>query len=143
MSRTRPEDYYINSYLERVPDSVKRSWSTEYYREIEEMIRLIMPKPSPKIVDIRLDINLIIAKFYIVLLMGPDQRSEQRKHIPQGVSQIGNWFVGILILIILNLAVSAVIFMVAYYVKCNLGINIFKNEYFIDKFYQLLESNYS
>jgi ABC-type spermidine/putrescine transport system permease subunit I len=136
MSREKLKDYYINSYLERVPDSIKRSWSTEYYREIEEMIRLIMPKPSPKIVDIRININLIVAKFYIVLLMGPDQRSKQRKHIPQGFSRIGNWFAGILILIILNLAISVVIFMTAYYIKCNLGINIFKNEHLIDKFHQ-------
>jgi hypothetical protein len=137
MKRSKPKEYSINTYLERVPEVIKNSWSVEYRKEVEDIIKFVIPKPSPKIIDIRISINLFFSKFYIVLLLGPDQRAQARKHNPKGFSRIGNWIAGILILIVLNLAISLIIFMIAYYIKCSLGINLFKDEHLIDKINQI------
>ncbi len=138
MTRIDKDQYYLNSYLERIPASVKQSWGTDQHQAVEEAFRLVMPKPSPKIVDLRITLNLLFSKFYIVLLMGKEKRSNKRKYVPQGFSRIGNWIAGFTILITINLAISLVIFMAMYYLKCSLGINIFEKDHLIDKVHQVL-----
>lgn len=138
MNKIRSREESVENHLRRIPESMRKSWSVEYYQEIEKIIKLVIPKPSPKIVDIRFNVNLGISKFYIVLLMGPDKRTQTRINLSTGFSKIGNWIVGVLILIIFNLAISLVIFMVAYYIKSYLGINLFENEHLMDKINQLL-----
>lgn len=138
MNRIKSEEESIDTYLRRIPESIRKSWSMEYHQEVEEIIKFVIPRPAPKMVDIKFNVNLGISKFYIVLLMGIDRRNQNRQNIPKGFSRIGNWIAGILILIVLNLAISLVVFMAAYYIKSGLGINLFKNEHLIDKVNQFI-----
>jgi hypothetical protein len=138
MNRIKSKEDSINTYLRRIPESIRKSWSMEYRQEVEEIIKFIIPRSAPKIVDIKFNVNLGVSKFYIVLLMGIDRRNQNRQNVPKGFSKIGNWIAGILILMVFNLAISLVVFMAVYYIKSSLGINLFKNEHLIDKVNQFI-----
>lgn len=121
-------DYSIRTadyYLQRIETDVFDSFSAEQLVSIRAALESAIPKPSPKIVDLRLNIDLIISRFYVVLFVGKDQRKKERIYRATGFTKIANIVAAIFLLIGINLTISLIIFLVSYLLKSFLGINLF------------------
>ena len=81
------------------------------------------PPQRPKLVDLRFVVDLLFARYYVVLLVGRDQRSTPRKL--DGTSRLMNVMVAILLLLGLNVLVSSILLLLAYLLKSALGFDFF------------------
>jgi hypothetical protein len=128
-----PEDY-----LKRMEPEVLASFTPDQLRAIKSTLKAAIPQAAPKTVDLRIGIDLILFRFYVVLLVGRDRRRQQRYEIPGPVSRLGNAIAAILLLISINLLISLFILLFAYLVKSALGIDFFPHKHLgdlLEKFY--------
>lgn len=119
----RTADYY----LQKINTNVLDSLSAEQLVAIRIALESAIPKPSPKIVDLRVNIDLIVSRFYVVLFVGKDRRKQQRLHKASAMTKIANIVAAIMMLVGLNLSISLFIFLVLYLIKSSLGINLFSS----------------
>ncbi|MBE9033258.1 hypothetical protein IQ266_26340 [filamentous cyanobacterium LEGE 11480] len=129
---------YLENYLERVPASLLSEFTDQQLSTIQDIVVSAIPKPSPKLVDLRFTINLLVTRFYIVVFVGKDRRTSRRRYIPNGVARFGNVFMALILLAGANMVASFIIFMTLYFLKSWLGINIFKEMHLIDVVNQVL-----
>ncbi|MDY6936883.1 MAG: hypothetical protein SWY16_04380 [Cyanobacteriota bacterium] len=115
-----PEDY-ING----IDPEIRSSLNEEQLAEIRRAIDSAIPKPAPKIVDLRFVVDLVLTRFYVVLLVGKDRRKKPRKYVPNQMAKVGNTLAAIVLLVGLNLTISAFLFFGAYLVKSAFGIDLF------------------
>ncbi|WP_413162197.1 hypothetical protein ACL6C3_25035 [Capilliphycus salinus ALCB114379] len=118
--RNRTSEYYLNKINPQILSSLNR----EQIIAIREILDEAIPKHSPKIVDLRLTVDLIISRFYLVLLVGKERRKGQRDYPVTGITRIGNLIAATLLLIGINLLISLFIFLFLYLIKSALGINL-------------------
>jgi hypothetical protein len=117
---TKTPEYYLSALDPAIRDSLNAA----QMQAITDVLAQAIPKPAPKLVDLRFGIDVIINRFYVVLLVGPDRRHQNRTYVPTGrVAQMGNRVAAILLLISLNLTLSAVIGLSLYLLKSALGID--------------------
>ncbi|MGG6237946.1 hypothetical protein ACQ4N7_04845 [Nodosilinea sp. AN01ver1] len=117
------------TYRAQLHPEVEASLTPQQRAEIERVIALAIPKPAPKLVDLRFTIDLLISRYFIVLMVGKDRRRTQR-HVPVSrLTQLGNWVMAVALLLGFNLALSTSIVMLAYLVKSALGINLFPGHF--------------
>jgi len=83
-----------------------------------------IPRPSPKLVDFRFVVDLIVSRFYVVLFIGKDRRRKPRRYIPEKLARVGNVITATVFLLSANLAVSAFILLAGYLVKSAIGIDL-------------------
>ena len=84
-----------------------------------------MPKKSPKLVDLRFVIDLVVTRYYLVLWVGKDHRKSVRSYPQTPLTRINNFVVVCLILLLLNnVSVTVSLFIGAYFVKSAVGINL-------------------
>lgn len=114
-----------NYYLERMKPDIVASFNQEQLQAITLILEQAIPKPSPKIVDFRFNVDLIISRFYIVLFVGKDRRRKQRQHVNAGIARVGNLIAAVILLIGTNLAISALILLFGYLFKSAIGIDLF------------------
>jgi len=100
---------------------------------VRELVAAALPKPSPKIVDLRFGIDLLISRFYIVLFVGKDRRQSRRSYVPSPVTRIGNVIVAIALLVGINVLISMGIFLLAYLTKSAVGIDLFPDSHLSDQ----------
>ncbi|NJN48757.1 MAG: hypothetical protein HC805_01825 [Alkalinema sp. RL_2_19] len=129
---------YLENYLERVPASLLAEFTDQQLQTIQDIVVSAIPKPAPKLVDLRFTINLLVTRFYIVVFVGKDRRSSLRRYMPNGVARFGNLVMVLTLLAGANMLVSVVIFMLLYFLKSWLGINVFKEMHLIDVVNQVL-----
>lgn len=113
-----------SDYLERIEPHILESFNPEQLQAIASVLEQAIPKPSPKIVDLRFVVDLVICRFYIVLFVGKDRRKRQRKYTTEGIAKVGNIIAAVILLIGLNLVVSAFILLLAYLFKSAIGIDL-------------------
>lgn len=118
---TRTADYFV----ERMDTNVRESFTPEQLAEIRTAVQAAMPQPAPKIVDLRVNIDLLISRFYIVLFVGKERRKNPRPYSASGFTAFANRIAAIILLVGLNLTISLFIFLVAYLIKSALGVNLF------------------
>ncbi len=116
----RTADYY----LQQIDVDVHNSLTPEQLAAVRMALEPPTLKPCPKIVDLRVNIDLIVSRFYIVLFVGKDRRKSQRPYTASGFSIIANRIAVITMLVGLNLTISLFIFFVAYLIKSALGFNL-------------------
>ncbi|MBE9129270.1 MULTISPECIES: hypothetical protein [unclassified Coleofasciculus] len=112
-------------YLQRVEPHVLSSFNSEQLEAIVSVLDQAIPKPSPKIVDLRFVVDLVLSRFYIVLFVGKDRRKKQRRYESNGMAKIGNVVAAVILLIAINLMLSALLMLFGYLLKSALGINLF------------------
>ncbi|MEB3210803.1 MAG: hypothetical protein VKL39_05590, partial [Leptolyngbyaceae bacterium] len=95
------------------------------------------PKPSPKLVDLRFGIDLLVSRFYVVVFVGKDRRQRRRDYVPSPLARIGNVIVAIALLIGINVLISLGIFLLAYLAKSAIGINLFPDSHLSDQIQRL------
>lgn len=111
--------------LQQLPEPILASLTPEQHAAVYSLLERSLPKPSPKIIDLRFVVDLLISRFYVVILVGKDRRTQRRQHIPARVSRVGNLVAAIALLLGLNAFVSLGIFLLLYLLKSGVGIDIF------------------
>lgn len=120
------KETHAEEYLQIIDPNVLNSFSPQQKTEILFLIKKITSNPSPKLVDLRFTIDLLITRYFVVILLGKDRRNSQRKYIPQTVSKIGNIATIIFILVSLNIFVIGIFLLGVYLLKSAVGISFFK-----------------
>lgn len=114
-----------NYYLKQLDYDILASFNSEQLAVITQMLNQAIPKPSPKIVDLRFVVDLIFSRFYIVLFVGKDKRKKKRQYKPSKIAVIGNIMAATILLIGFNFVLSALILLFAYLIKSAVGIDLF------------------
>jgi hypothetical protein len=117
---SRTPDYYLSKLAVPIWESLTPEQREAFHQILSEAI----PKPSPKIVDLRFAIDLLVSRFYVVLFIGKDRRKRQRQYFNRTITRIGNTVAVTIILVGMNLTVSAFILLAGYLVKSAIGINL-------------------
>ena len=117
------------TYLAQVDPAVQDSLTPQQRAEVARVIELAIPKPAPKLIDLRFTIDLLISRYFIVLMVGKDRRRAARNVPVSRLTQWGNWAAAVLLLLGFNLALSMSLFMLAYLVKSALGIDLFPGHF--------------
>lgn len=118
-SERTPEDY-----LNAIAPDLLASFNSDQREAVKSALDAAIPKPSQKIVDLKLVIDLIFSRFYIVIMVGKDRRKKKRKYVPETVSKLGNIVTATFLLLSVNLFISIFLFMFAYLLKSAFGIDI-------------------
>jgi hypothetical protein len=124
-------------YWQAIDPEMRASFTPGQTAAIRAVLSAALPKPAPKIVDLRFSVDLILARFYVVLFVGPDRRQQQRSHFPEPMARLGNGIAAILLLISLNLLVSLVILLFLYLIKSAIGIDLVPAEHLADQLEKL------
>jgi hypothetical protein len=111
-------------YLQMLEPSILDSFSPSQQQAIEALLTASIPKPAPKLVDLRFGVDLLFSQFYVVLFVGKDRRRQQRQYLPEQMARWGNAIAAVLLLISLNLGITLILFMFAYLVKSAVGIDL-------------------
>lgn len=114
-----------DDYLALLDEETRTSFSTHQLDSIRMVLASAIPKPSPKLVDLRFDIDLLLARFYVVLFVGKDRRTKRRSPLPPVLIRIGNVAIAIAIVVGINLLSSMGLFLFLYLVKSALSIDLF------------------
>ncbi|HEY9876972.1 MAG TPA: hypothetical protein V6D29_00890 [Leptolyngbyaceae cyanobacterium] len=112
-------------YINQIEPEIRASLNQQQIQEFERILYQALPKPAPKIVDLRFGIDLILTRFFIVLMVGQDRRKRPRQYPTTPLTRIGNVIAAVVLLVSLNLTISLTLFLSAYLVKSALGINLF------------------
>ncbi len=112
-------------YIDRLDPDVLASFNAQQLAVMHSLLDAAISKPSPKIIDLRLTVDLIFSRFFIVLFVGKDRRQTSRPQFVTRTTRIANLIAATILLVGLNLTVSAFIFFTAYLLKSALGINLF------------------
>jgi hypothetical protein len=118
---SRTPDYYFQSLEPELRDSFTHQQTEAIYG----MLKAAIPKPNPKLVDLRFVIDLVLARFYVVLFVGKDRRQQKRSYLPSSLSRAGNVMGAVVLLLGLNLLISIFLFLLAYLIKSAAGIDLF------------------
>lgn len=125
-------------YLQQIEPQILSTFTPEQLNAIKTILNHAIPKNSPKIVDLRFDVDLMISRFYIVLLVGKERRKVKRRYVTHGITKLGNFIAAILLLIGLNLMVSLVIGLFFYLLKSAVGIDLFHQGHLVDRIKDVL-----
>jgi hypothetical protein len=112
------------TYLAQLHPEVQANLTPQQRADIERVIALAIPKSTPKLVDLRFTIDLLISRYFIVLMVGKDRRRAHRDVPVSRLTQLGNWVMAVTLLLGFNLALSTSILMLAYLIKSALGIDL-------------------
>lgn len=118
-----------NYYLSKLSSPIRESLTPEQLEALHQLLSEAIPKPSAKLVDLRFVIDLILSRFYIVLFIGKDNRRKQRSYIPRLITKIGNVIAVFIILLGVNLTLSAFILLAAYLLKSAIGLDLFPGHF--------------
>lgn len=120
-----PSSDSLMERLSQLSPDIWESFTSEQQEAVYNLLAANVPKPSPKIIDLRFVVDLLISRFYVVVFVGKDRRSQKRRYIPNSVSRVGNWLMAVLLLLGLNVFVSVGVFLVLYLFKSGIGVDLF------------------
>ncbi len=124
-------------YFETVDPALRASFTSEQTAVIQALLAAAIPKPNPKLVDLRFTVDLVLARFYLVLFVGKDRRQQQRSYWPNSVSRLGNAIAAVLLLLGLNLLISLFLLLFVYLLKSAAGIDLFPASHLGDQIQRL------
>lgn len=114
-----------NYYMYQIPSPTLDKLDDTDWERIKSVIDAAIPKPSPKIIDLRFVVDLIITRYFVVLLIGKDNRRQQRQYQVSTVTKLANIIAAILLIIAMSLLISAITILILYLIKSALGIDLF------------------
>ena len=120
------------SLLQQLDPELLASYTPAQLQAIRDLLEKAIPKPAPKLVNLRFEIDLLFESFYFVLFVGKNRRKQRRRYPVSWIEHWGNTVVVMIVLLSLNLAISFSILLLAYLVKSFVGIDLFPNEHLGD-----------
>ncbi|MFM7426153.1 MAG: hypothetical protein ACKO7W_14365 [Elainella sp.] len=125
-------------YWQMLSPEVRASFSEAQATAVQAILtQAAQSQPSPKLVDLRFTVDLVLSRFYVVLLVGKDRRQRQRLYLPDRLTRIGNVIAAVVLLIGLNLLISLLILLFAYLVKSAVGWDLIPGGHLADHLQQL------
>lgn len=118
--RQRDPDFFLS----RLAPSTLAALDEAQQADVRSVFAEALPKPQPKIIDIRFVINLIFDRYYVVLFMGKDLRRQSRQQ-PTWLTRLSNLAVALMLLVSMNLFISLTLGMLMYLLKSAVGIDLF------------------
>ncbi|MEA5487556.1 MULTISPECIES: hypothetical protein [Pseudanabaena] len=117
----RDADYYMH----QVPVQILKKLDADERENLKSVIHTAIPRPSPKLIDLRFAIDLIFTRYFVVLMIGKDMRKQQRPHQVNGFAKVANVITAVLLIIAMSLLISSVTILILYLIKSALGIDFF------------------
>lgn len=124
-------------YMDSLDSDLRNSLTVEQTEAIHTLLDAAIPKPNPKLVDLRFTVDLVLDRFYVVLFVGKDRRQQQRSYLPRAITRAGNAIAAVVLLLGLNLLISLVVLMFAYLVKSAAGIDFSPDSHLSDQIQKL------
>lgn len=123
----RPHDFLRSPayYLEAMDPDIRSSFTEPQLEAVKQLLEASIPRPAPKLVDLRFFVDLLAYRFYVVLLVGKHRRQRQRSDVLEPMARKGNVVAAIMLLIALNLLISAFVLLIAYAIKSAIGYSVF------------------
>lgn len=81
-------------------------------------------KRKSKLIDIRFVVDLLFSRFYVVLMVGKDVRKGQRPYPKSRATKAGNMIAAFMLIVAMNLLISAVLLLGLYLLKSALNIDL-------------------
>ena len=103
---------------------VRSTMSQSQLDEVKRIVTMALPQPSPKLIDLRFELDLLLARYYFVLFVGKDRRKSSRKYSKSKFTLLANKVAAFVLLVGCNLAISASIVLFLYLLKASFGINL-------------------
>lgn len=116
-------------YLQHLQPEIKASLTPQQLADIERVLDLAIPKPAPKLVDLRFEVDLLLSRYFFVLMVGKDRRRSPRNTPVSRATQLANWVAAVMLLLGFNLAISAALVIFGYLIKSALGIDLFPGHF--------------
>jgi uncharacterized membrane protein YidH (DUF202 family) len=116
--------------MRRVPDEVRAALTVEQLQAIRQAVFDSRPGQNHSI-DIRVTLPLFFVRYYLILQSGRDRRSATRNaedRRRRAANQLFDWTV--IAVVLFN--VIQVVFLILYFIKSFLGINLFPHDHLID-----------
>lgn len=123
-------DPFTRQVLRRIPDHVRAALAPDQWEALKDAVQASRPR-GKHLVDLRMGIPLFFAKYYLVVLLGRDRRTSRREAkwslrkrmaMARGVVCVCMALSPLLLLALL----------LAYRLKCAMGINIFAQKHLSD-----------
>lgn len=138
--KTPNQDVPQRSHRQRTPDDyidlltpeTLATFSDSQLDHVRMLLASAIPKPAPKLIDLRFEIDLLISRFYIVLFVGKDRRKKQRSQLPPLLARISNVAIATLILIGVNVLITVCLLMFLYLVKSAFSIDLIQGAHLQD-----------
>jgi len=111
-------------YMHQIPTQILDKLNEDERAEIQSVIKSAIPRPSPKIIDLRFIVDLIFIRYFVVLLIGRDMRKQQRQYQVNSITKVANIFMAIVLIIAMSLLISSVTILIVYLIKSSLGIDL-------------------
>ena len=115
----------VNYYMNQISVQILEKLSVQERENIYSVIQTAIPRSTPKLIDLRFVIDIVFARYFVVLMVGRDIRKQQRHYQVSGITKIANVIVAILLVIAMSLLISSVTILVIYLIKSALGIDLF------------------
>jgi hypothetical protein len=119
-----PRQRSADDYLNDLDAGVRESLTDLQRQEITRLLGAVLSQKSPKLIDLRLTVDLLVSRFYVVLLVGKDRRRHARSRTLTPLTRVANITAAILLLVSLNLLISLGLFTFFYLIKSALGIDL-------------------
>jgi hypothetical protein len=130
MNMHQPTKNYLDKdadyYMHQIPLHILEKLNIEDRDNLKSVFSVAIPKPAPKIIDLRFIVDLIITRFFVVLLIGKDMRKQQRRYPVNRITKIANIIAAILLIIAISFLISAITVLILYLIKSALGIDLFQ-----------------
>ncbi len=117
-------DRDANYYMHQIPDQILDKLDEQEREGLKSVIQSAIPRPSPKIIDLRFIVDLILIRYFVVLLIGRDMRKQQRQYQVNGITKFANIVMAVVLIIAMSLLISSVTILIVYLIKSSLGIDL-------------------
>lgn len=124
-SRFVPSHHLRYSSLAHVDPELLEPLNERERATVHRILATAVPQPPKKLVDLRVPIDLVFARFDVVLLLGEARRPSSRSSPTSPFTRAVHRLVAVLLLIGINLSISAFILLSIYLIKSALGIDLF------------------
>ncbi len=130
MSISEPSSAFTDFVLNKICPEVRNSLTEKQLNEIENAIAAGSPSKKHSI-DVRGIIPLFFAKFYFIVLLGRDKRTNTRS-VEKCRRKEGDLFASTFFFLFFTLPLTLLFFSVLYITKSELGIDIFPNNHLFE-----------
>jgi len=121
-------DYYYSM----INPGIEKSFSYEQRKEIKSILKRAVRIPSRKLIDYHLTF-WFIKNLYLLIYLGVDNRSNDRKYPGKGVAVLNILILLFLILFVLFIIII-IVFCLLYTIKSALGVDLFSSVHLKDLF---------
>lgn len=114
-------------YLDTLAPELRSSLTEPQLEAVTQLLEAAIPKPSPKLVDLRFSVNFLAYRYYVVLFLGKERRGQERPELAQPMARKGNAMTALMLLVGVNLLISLFILLIAYLIKSAIGYSLLPN----------------